>query len=150
MAVSPEFIQSQLKAIQSDLREMRFAADVDRRNTASLYNNLTAELGATIGGLDAKLELGFEVVNERIDRLEQKVDRLEEKLDRLEEKVDRLEEQVEAGFSRLDQLRDEVNGVTEKVEAGFARIDRLEEKIDRATARIETGFGRIEQLLNRS
>ena len=79
MAVSLEFIQSQLKAIQTDLREMRFAADVDRRNTASLYNNLTAEVGAAIGGLDAKVELGFEVVNERIDRLEEKVDRLGER-----------------------------------------------------------------------
>jgi hypothetical protein len=90
MAVSLEFIQSQLKAIQTDLREMRFAADVDRRNTASLYNNLTAEVGATIGGLDAKVELGFEAVNERIDRLE--------------EKVDRLEEKMEAGFARIEQL----------------------------------------------
>jgi hypothetical protein len=97
MAVSLEFIQSQLKAIQTDLREMRFAADVDRRNTASLYNNLVAEFGVAIGGLDAKVELGFEVVNERIDRLEEK---------------------VEAGFARIERLE-------EKVEAGFARIEQL-------------------------
>ena len=90
MAVSLEFIQSQLKAIQGDLREMRFAADVDRRNATSLYNNLVAEFGASIGKLDAKVEIGFEVVNERIDRLEGKVDRLEEKM--------------EAGFARIEQL----------------------------------------------
>ena len=90
MAVNLEFIQSQLQAIQADLREMRFAADVDRRNTASLYNNLTAEIGAAIGGLDAKVELGFEVVNERIDRLEEKGDRLAEKMD--------------AGFARIERL----------------------------------------------
>lgn len=35
MAVSLDSIQSQLKAIQTELREMKFAADVDRRNSAS-------------------------------------------------------------------------------------------------------------------
>ncbi len=104
MAVSLEFIQSQLKAIQGDLREMRFAADVDRRNATSLYNNLAAEFGASIGKLDAKVEIGFEVVNEKVDRLEEKVDRLEERVDRLDEKVDRLKETVEAGFARIEQL----------------------------------------------
>jgi hypothetical protein len=84
MAVSLEFIQSQLKAIQTDLREMRFAADVNRRNTESMYNNLVAEVGAAIGKLDAKnVELGFEVVNERIDR---------------------LEATIGAGFARIEQL----------------------------------------------
>jgi hypothetical protein len=101
MAVSLEFIQSQLKAIQSDLREMRFAADVDRRNTASLYNNLTAEVGATIGGLDAKLELGFEVVNERIDRLEARLDRLKEQVF---SRLDGLEGKIDTGFARIEQL----------------------------------------------
>ena len=79
-----------MKAIQGDLREMRFAADVDRRNATSLYNNLAAEFGASIGKLDAKVEIGFEVVNERIDRLD--------------EKADRMEEKIETGFARIEQL----------------------------------------------
>jgi hypothetical protein len=66
MAVSLEFIQSQLQAIQIELREMKFAAEVDRRNSASQYSNLVAEVGTMIGKLDAKLEFGFEAVNERI------------------------------------------------------------------------------------
>jgi predicted nucleic acid-binding Zn-ribbon protein len=108
MAVSLEFIQSQLKAIQTELREMKFGADVDRRNAASLYNNLAAEFGASIGKLDAKVEMGFEVVNERIDRLEARIDGLEARIDGLEVKVD-------AGFARIEA----------KVDAGFARIERL-------------------------
>lgn len=104
MAVGLEFIQSQLKVIQTELREMKFAADVDRRNTASLYNNLAAEFGAAIGKLDAKVELGFEVVNERFDQLEARVDKLEARLDRLDEKIDRVEGKVDAGFARIEQL----------------------------------------------
>jgi len=49
---------------------MKFAADVDRRNRTSQYNNLVAEVGTIIGKLDAKVEFGFEAVNERIDGLE--------------------------------------------------------------------------------
>jgi hypothetical protein len=97
MAVSLEFIQSQLKAIQAELREMKFAADVDRRNSTSSYNNLVAEFGAAIGKLDAKVELSFEVVNERIDRLH-------ERIDRLHERIDRLETMVGSGFARIEQL----------------------------------------------
>ena len=76
---------------------MKFAADVDRRNSTSQYNNLVAEVGNIIGRLDTKVEFGFEVVNERIDRLEAKVDGLEPKIDGLEVKVD-------AGFDRIEQL----------------------------------------------
>lgn len=83
MAVSLEFIQSQLQAIQTELREMKFAADVDRRNSASQYNNLVAEIGTIIGKLDAKVEFGFEALDERIDQLDKKVD---------------------AGFARIEQL----------------------------------------------
>jgi hypothetical protein len=90
MAVRLESIQAQLKAIQTELREMKFAADVDRRNSASQYNNLVAEVGNIIGRLDAKVEFGFEAVNERIDGLEAKVDGLEAKVD--------------AGFARMEQL----------------------------------------------
>lgn len=104
MAVSLEFIQSQLKAIQTELREMKFAADVDRRNSTSQYNNLVAEVGNIIGRLDTKVEFGFEAVNERIDRIETKVGGLEAKVDGLEAKVDRLEAKVDAGFARIEQL----------------------------------------------
>jgi hypothetical protein len=72
------------------VREMKFAADVDRRNSTSQYNNLVAEVGNIIGRLDTKVEFGFEAVNERIDRLETKVDSLEAKVD--------------AGFARIEQL----------------------------------------------
>ena len=74
-----------------------------------LYNNLAAEVGAAIGGLDAKVELGFEAVNERIDRLEERMWRV------LAKRTGQLEEKV---FSRLDRL-------DEKIETGFARIEQL-------------------------
>ena len=107
MAVSLEFIQAQLKAIQADLREMRFAADVDRRNAASLYNNLAAEFGAAIGKLDAKVEIGFEIVNERVDRLEEKLGRVVQRPGPLEEKVFSAStgwRKIDAGFARIEQF----------------------------------------------
>ncbi len=70
MAVGLDCIQSALQSIQGDLREIKFAADVDRRNAASQYTNLVAEVGATIGPIGARLELFAEHMEERLDRLE--------------------------------------------------------------------------------
>ena len=70
MAVSLDYIQSALQSIQGDLREIKFAADVDRRNAASQYTNLVAEVGASIGRIEARLELFAEHMEERLDRLE--------------------------------------------------------------------------------
>jgi hypothetical protein len=60
--VSLEFIQSQLQAIQVQLREIKSTADLDRRNTRSMYDNLAAEMARGLGELDVK-------VGSRIDGL---------------------------------------------------------------------------------
>jgi hypothetical protein len=70
MVVSLDYIQSALQSIQGDLREIKFAGDVDRRNAASQYTNLVGEVGAAIGRIEARLELFAEHMEERLDRLE--------------------------------------------------------------------------------
>ena len=53
--VSLEFIQSQLQSIQMQLREIKATADLDRRNTRSMYDNLAAEMARGLGELEVKL-----------------------------------------------------------------------------------------------
>ena len=53
--VSLEFIPSQLQSIQVQLREIKTTADLDRRNTRSMYDNLAAEMARGLGELEVKL-----------------------------------------------------------------------------------------------
>jgi hypothetical protein len=53
--VSLDFIQSQLQSIQTQLREIKATADLDRRNTRSMYDNLAAEMARGLGELEVKL-----------------------------------------------------------------------------------------------
>lgn len=53
--ISLEFIQSQLQSIQMQLREIQATADLDRRNTRSMYDNLAAEIARGLGELEVKL-----------------------------------------------------------------------------------------------
>ena len=53
---SLDFIGRQLQAIQTDLQQIKFAADVDRRNAASRYDNLVIAVGVRIGPFEATIE----------------------------------------------------------------------------------------------
>ena len=76
MAVSLDFIQAQLQSIQTELREMKFAAEVDRRNARSHYDNLVVEVGNAIGKIDAKVEMLAEHLEGRLDSVEGRLDKL--------------------------------------------------------------------------
>jgi hypothetical protein len=49
---------------------MKFAAEVDRRNARSHYDNLVVEVGGAIGKIDAKAEMLAEHLEERLDSME--------------------------------------------------------------------------------
>ena len=72
---SLDFIGRQLQSIQADLQEIKFAADVDRRNAASQYDNLVVAVGVKIGAFEATMEHRLNAIREelveRFDRIEQ-------------------------------------------------------------------------------
>jgi len=53
--VSLEFIQLQLQSIQVQLREIKATADLDRRNTRSMYDNLAVEMARGLSELEIKV-----------------------------------------------------------------------------------------------
>jgi hypothetical protein len=57
--------------VQQSLRELRFLADIDRRNSRDLYDSLTFEVARQIGALDAKVEALAERIEERFDEIAQ-------------------------------------------------------------------------------
>ena len=77
--VSLEFIQSQLQSIQVQLREIKATADLDRRNTRSMYDNLAAEMARGLGELDIKLGIRIDglatLIEDRFNHLIEVINR---------------------------------------------------------------------------
>jgi hypothetical protein len=67
--VSLEFIQSQLQAIQVQLREIKSTADLDRRNTRSMYDNLAAEMARGLGELGMRIDGLATLIEDRFNHL---------------------------------------------------------------------------------
>lgn len=73
-----EFIGKRLDAIQTDLRELKFSFDVERRNRDAEYRNLVTELGAALGTFDAKFSNRLEAMSQALARIEKKLGIVEE------------------------------------------------------------------------
>ena len=113
---SLDFIGRQLQTIQAELQQMRFAADVDRRNTTSQYDNLVAAVGIKIGAFEATVEHRLEALRAEI-----------------EYRVEGLEHGVEGLRAEIEALRDgtehRLDGLTA---AMFDRFDKIERLINKA------------------
>ena len=67
--VSLEFIQSQLQSIQMQLREIKTTADLDRRNSRSMYDNLAIEMARGLGDLGVRIDGLARLVEDRFNHL---------------------------------------------------------------------------------
>lgn len=80
--ISLEFIGKQLQNIQAELHEMKFAAEVERRNNRSAFDNLVIEVGVKFGTFEATIEHRLEAME---DRLEGRAEAMQRQLDRIEQ-----------------------------------------------------------------
>jgi hypothetical protein len=101
---SLDFIGRQLQAIQTDLQQIKFAADVDRRNGASQYDNLVVALGAKIGAFEATVEHRLDALQEDLNGLREELNGLREEFGGFGEGLDGLRDQIAARFDRIEQL----------------------------------------------
>jgi deoxyribodipyrimidine photolyase len=69
--LSIDFIGKQLQNIQAELREMKFAAEVERRNSHSAFNNLVTEVGVKLGTFEVKIDHRLEEMQQQLNRIEQ-------------------------------------------------------------------------------
>jgi hypothetical protein len=78
---SLDLIGRQLQAIQAELREIKFAADVDRRNTRSAFDNLVTQVGAALGTFEAKVEHRLDVMGEQVGEVRDQIVMVLDRLD---------------------------------------------------------------------
>jgi stress response protein SCP2 len=87
-----------LRSIQADLRELKFTAEVDRKNARSSFDHLVSEVGATLGLFEAKLTHQLGEMNARLDQLTGQFDQsraeVNVQLEALRTQLDRIEQAV--------------------------------------------------------
>ena len=89
---SLDFIGRQLQSIQAELRQLKFATDIDRTDATSRHNNLIAAVGIKIGAFEATIEQRIETLEGHLEgHTEQRLDALR---DELIERLDRIERLV--------------------------------------------------------
>jgi len=87
---SLDFIGRQLQSIQTDLQQIKFAADVDRRNAVSQYDNLVVAVGVKIGAFEATTE--------------HRLNALSDELNALSDELNVLRGELFGRFDRIEQL----------------------------------------------
>ncbi len=90
--ISLELIGRRLDAIQTELREFKFAVDVDRRDAVSWRNSLVAELGAKLATFELRIDNRLAQVDEKLaEGLAQVDEKLAEGLAQVGERLARIE-----------------------------------------------------------
>ena len=92
-----DFIGRQLQLILTDLQQIKFAADVDRRNAASRYDNLVVAVGVKIGAFEATIGPRFAAPRDELNVLREGLNVVHDGL-----KV--VREELLGRFDRIEQL----------------------------------------------
>lgn len=90
MAVTLDFMSSQLERRIAELREDRMIADLDRRNARTAQDNIAVETARAIRQIDAKLKMAVAHLDERLDSVEQQLGQLRAQLSGIEEMLRKL------------------------------------------------------------
>jgi hypothetical protein len=70
-----------IAALQQDVRDIKFAADVDRQDRRAERDVLVRQLGTSLGLFQGKIEAQLTDMNARLDRIETMLSDIAQKLD---------------------------------------------------------------------
>ena len=83
--ISLDLIGRRLDAIQTELRESKFAVDVDRRDAASWRTNLIIEVAAKLATFELRIDNRLAQMDEKLAQVDEKLMRSDERLARIED-----------------------------------------------------------------
>jgi len=102
--ISLELIGRRLDAIQTELREFKFAVDVDRRDAVSWRTNLVIEVGAKLATFELRIDNRLAAMDERLagldERLAQADQKIGERLAQMDDRLARIEDLLKQALSR--------------------------------------------------
>jgi hypothetical protein len=70
-----------IEALQKDVRDIKFAADVDRQDRRAERDVLVRQLGTSLGLFQGKVDAQLTDINARLDRIETMLTDIARKLD---------------------------------------------------------------------
>jgi archaellum component FlaC len=101
--ISIDFIGRQLQSIQAELREIKFAAEVERRNSRSAFDNLVIEVGVKLGTFEAAIEHRLGAMDERLEAMDERLEAMDERLEAMDERLEAMGGQLGSVQQQLDQ-----------------------------------------------
>jgi archaellum component FlaC len=101
---SLDFIGRQLQSIQTELQQIKFAADVDRRNTASQYDNLVVAVGVKIGAFEAIVEQRLGGLREELNGMRDELNGMRDELNGMRDELNEVRGELLGRFDRIEQL----------------------------------------------
>ena len=87
----------------------------------------------------------FDMLDGRIERLEQQVDKMDTEFQQKFEQIDRKFEQIDQKFGQIDQKFEQIDQKFEQIDRKFEQIDRKFEQIDRKFEQIDQKFEQIDR-----
>ena len=137
--INLELLARHLQAIRTELRDMQFHAENDRRNVRSQIDNLAATHASQLGDVEAKLAA-------RIDALETLVD---DRFQYLDDRIGTLDAKVGGLGEKVGGLDEKVGGLDEKVGGLDEKLGRLETQGVQNAQRMDQLIALVEQLVRR-
>ena len=89
-----EFIGKRLDAIQTELREIKFAADVDRSERHSSQRALVTELGTALGTFETRIDHRLAAMEHRIGSIDERLPAIEHRIDSVDERLTTMGQQL--------------------------------------------------------
>jgi hypothetical protein len=105
--ISLELIGRRLDAIQTELREFKFAVDVDRRDSASWRTNLVIEIGAKLATFELRIDNRLAQMDERLGQMDERLGQMDEELTQVGGKLAQMDEklgQLDARLAGIETL----------------------------------------------
>jgi len=121
-----EFIGKRLDAIQTELREIKFAADVDRSERHSSQRALVTELGTALGTFETRIDHRLAAMEHRIGSIDERLPAMEHRIGSIDERLPAMEHRIGSIDERLPAIEHRIDSVDERLTTMGQQLARIE------------------------
>lgn len=106
--ISLDLIGRRLDAIQTELREFKFAVDVDRRDAVSWRTNLVLEVGAKLATFELRIDNRLAQMDEKMGEIDGRLAQIEENIGEVDGRLAQKIGEVDGRLARIESLLQQI------------------------------------------